>query len=192
MYIIVGLGNPSEKYKGTKHNVGFDVIDEIAEQNAIKVNVSKHKALCGQGVIGGHKVLLAKPMTYMNLSGESVRAIADFYKVDFENQCIIVYDDTSLDVGQIRIRKKGSAGGHNGIKSIIQHMGTQEFIRIRLGIGKKPDKMDLANYVLSRFDNIERVKIGESIKEIAKACEMIVEKDVDLAMNRFNLAKNNE
>jgi len=192
MYIIVGLGNPSEKYKGTKHNVGFDVIDQLAEQNAIKVNVSKHKALCGQGIIGGQKVLLAKPMTYMNLSGESVRSIADFYKVDFEKECIIIYDDTSLDIGQIRIRKKGSAGGHNGIKSIIQHMGTQEFIRIRLGIGKKPDKMDLANYVLSRFDEIERVKLNESIKEIAKACEMIVEKDVDLAMNRFNLAKNNE
>lgn len=192
MYIIVGLGNPSEKYRGTKHNVGFDAIDEIANQNGIKVNISKHKALCGQGIVGGKKVLLAKPMTYMNLSGESVRAIADFYKVEFEKECIIIYDDISLDVGQIRIRKKGSAGGHNGIKSIIQHMGTQDFIRIRLGIGNKPEKMDLANYVLSRFDEIEKVKVSESVKEIAKACEMIVEKDVDLAMNRFNISKNND
>lgn len=192
MFIIVGLGNPSQKYKGTKHNVGFDAIDEIAERNGIKVNISKHKALCGQGIIGGRKVLLVKPMTYMNLSGESVRSVVDFYKAEFEKECVIIYDDTSLEAGAIRIRKKGSAGGHNGIKSIISHMGTQEFVRIRLGIGKKPEKMDLADYVLGHFDSVDRKKIDESIKIISDAVETMVTKDVDVAMNMYNSSKNND
>lgn len=192
MFIIVGLGNPSQKYKGTKHNVGFDAIDEIADKNGIKVNISKHKALCGQGIIGGRKVLLIKPMTYMNLSGESVRSVVDFYKAEFEKECVVIYDDTSLEVGAIRIRKKGSAGGHNGIKSIISHLGTQDFVRIRLGIGKKPERMDLADYVLGHFDSVDRKKIDDSIKVISDAVETIITKDVDIAMTKYNSTKNND
>lgn len=192
MFIIIGLGNPSQKYKGTKHNVGFDAIDEIADKNGIKVNISKHKALCGQGIIGGRKVLLVKPMTYMNLSGESVRSVVDFYKAEFEKECVIIYDDTSLEVGAIRIRKKGSAGGHNGIKSIISHLGTQDFVRIRLGIGKKPERMDLADYVLGHFDSVDRKKIDDSIKVISDAVETIITKDVDIAMTMYNSSKNND
>ena len=189
MHIIIGLGNPSDKYKKTRHNVGFDAIDKIAEKNGISVSIGKHKALIGQGIIGGRKVLLVKPMTYMNLSGESVRSIVDYYKVDFESECVIIYDDVSLTEGKLRIRKKGSAGGHNGIKSIIQHMNTQEFIRIRLGVGEKPGKMDLADFVLSRFDSIQRAKIDQGIDRIVDAVEMIVEKDIDIAMNIFNKAQ---
>lgn len=189
MYIIIGLGNPSEKYKGTRHNVGFEAIDWIAKKNQISVDVGKHKSLCGSGLIGGKKVILIKPLTYMNLSGEAVRSVVDFYKVDPTNQCIVIYDDVSLEVGQIRIRKKGSAGGHNGMKSIISHLGTQEFIRVRMGIGKKPSEMDLADYVLGRFDDVDRAIIRESIETIEQAVSAIVENDVDVAMSVFNKSK---
>ena len=150
MYIIAGLGNPTREYEKTRHNVGFEVIDVLADRLGTTVEEKKFKGCYGRGIIGGQKVLLLKPQTFMNLSGESVRAAADFYKVDPEH-IIIVYDDISLDVGQLRIRKKGSAGGHNGIKNIIAHLGTQEFPRIKVGVGDKPKKMDLADYVLSRF-----------------------------------------
>ena len=150
MYLIAGLGNPSKTYEGTRHNIGFTMIDAIGEKYDIDVTTKKHKAFVGRGIIDGMRVILAKPQTYMNLSGESVREIADFYKIEPEN-IIIIYDDISLDVGQLRIRKKGSAGGHNGIKNIIAHLGTQEFPRIKVGIGNKPEGWDLADYVLSKY-----------------------------------------
>ena len=150
MYIIAGLGNPDGRYENTRHNVGFEVIDILADRMGICADEKKHRALCGRGVLEGQKVILLKPQTYMNLSGESVRAAADFYKAEPEN-IIVVYDDISLEPGQLRIRGKGSAGGHNGIKNIIAHLGTQEFPRVKVGIGEKPKGMDLADYVLSRM-----------------------------------------
>lgn len=147
MYIIIGLGNPGEKYGHTRHNVGFEVIDILADRIGIHVEEKKHKGLCGRGVLEGQKVVLVKPQTFMNLSGECVRAAADFYKVA-EDEIIVVYDDISLEPGRLRVRSKGSAGGHNGIKNIIAHLGTQEFPRVKVGIGEKPKGMDLADYVL--------------------------------------------
>ena len=145
MFIIVGLGNPTAQYAGTRHNVGFDVIDRIAGEYNISVESRKNRAFVGTGVIAGRKVLLAKPQTFMNLSGESVRGLVDFYKIDVETELLIIYDDVSLDVGQLRIRKKGSAGGHNGIKSILAHLGTNVFLRLKVGVGEKPAQYDLAD-----------------------------------------------
>lgn len=138
MFIIAGLGNPTKQYEGTRHNVGFEVIDRISEKYNIDVDAKKHRALIGKGIIQGQKVILAKPQTYMNLSGESVRSLLDYYKVDEEHELIVIYDDISLDVGQLRIRAKGSAGGHNGMKNIIAHLGSQVFPRIKVGVGEKP------------------------------------------------------
>ena len=151
MFIIVGLGNPSKEYEGTRHNAGFEVIDRIADKYNISVDTKKHRALIGKGIIGGQKVILAKPQTFMNLSGESVRSLLDYYKVDEEQEFIVIYDDISLDNGQIRIRAKGSAGGHNGIKNIIAHLGGQVFPRVKVGVGEKPSKYDLADYVLGHL-----------------------------------------
>ena len=134
MFIIVGLGNPSKEYEGTRHNVGFEVIDRLAEKYNISVDVKKHRAYIGKGMIEGQKVILAKPQTYMNLSGESVRSLLDYYKIDEEGELLVIYDDVSLDNGQIRIRAKGSAGGHNGIKNIIAHLGGQVFPRDRKSV----------------------------------------------------------
>lgn len=188
MYIIVGLGNPTNKYDGTRHNVGFDCIDRLATEYSIAMDFVKHKAVCGTGYINGQKVILAKPQTYMNLSGESVRELSNYYKVSNE-EIIIIYDDISLDVGKIRIRKKGSAGGHNGIKSIIQQIGTQEFPRIKVGVGNKPKEWDLADYVLGRFSKEDREMIDVTTKEVAKACEIMITDSIDAAMNQFNKSK---
>ena len=185
MYLIAGLGNPTKTYDGTRHNIGFMMIDAIADRFNIDVTTKKHKALVGRGVIDGVKVILAKPQTYMNLSGESVHEIADFYKIEPEN-IIIIYDDISLDVGQLRIRKKGSAGGHNGIKNIIAHLGTQEFPRIRVGIGNKPEGWDLADYVLSKYSKAEQEQIDEAAKDTAGAVVYMINDDVDRAMNEYN------
>ncbi len=141
MFLIVGLGNPEKKYDKTRHNIGFDTIDALADKYNISMNEKKHKALCGTGVIDGVKVLLAKPQTYMNLSGDSVAEIVNFYKIDPEEEMIVIFDDISLAPGNIRVRKKGSAGGHNGIKSIIARTGTQNFMRIKVGVGEKPAGM---------------------------------------------------
>ena len=135
MFIIVGLGNPGREYAHTRHNVGFDTIDVLADKYHIDVDTKKHKALIGKGIIEGQKVILVKPQTYMNLSGESVREVLDYYKVDETSELIVIYDDISLNPGQLRIRLKGSAGGHNGIKNIIQHLGGSEFLRIKIGVG---------------------------------------------------------
>ncbi len=185
MYLIVGLGNPTKNYSHTRHNVGFDMLDAVADACRVSVDTRKHKALIGKGVIGGQKVILAKPQTYMNLSGESVREIRDFYKIEPEH-ILIIYDDISLDVGQLRIRAKGSAGGHNGIKNIIAHLGTTEFPRIKVGIGGKPEGWDLADYVLSRYSAAEREALREAAGQVTQAVEMIVDGDIAGAMNRFN------
>ena len=186
MYIIVGLGNPTKEYQGTRHNVGFDVIDAIANAYNITVESKEKRAYVGKGIIAGQKVLLAKPQTYMNLSGESVRGLLDYYKIDEESELIIIYDDVSLDVGQLRIRKKGSAGGHNGIKSIISHLGHNVFMRIKVGVGEKPKQYDLADYVLGHFSKEDRVIMEDGYKNAIKAVEMILLGDVDGAMNEYN------
>ena len=185
MYIIVGLGNPGEKYVHTRHNVGFEVIDILADRIGIHVDEKKHKGLCGRGVLEGHKEVLVKPQTFMNLSGESVRAVADFYKVAAD-EIIVVYDDISLEPGRLRVRGKGSAGGHNGIKNIIAHLGTQEFPRVKVGIGEKPKGMDLADYVLSHFGRGEWEQMEEAFKEAADAVAVMISQGTEAAMNRFN------
>ena len=186
MYIIVGLGNPTKEYQNTRHNIGFDVIDTLAERFSITVLEKKHKALIGKGIINGEKVILAKPQTYMNLSGESVRELIDYYKVEEETELIVIYDDISLDVGQLRIRKKGSAGGHNGIKNIIQHLGHDVFPRIKMGVGEKPKGYDLADYVLGHFKKEERVIMDESAIMASKAVELMVADEIGEAMNLYN------
>ena len=176
MYIIAGLGNPTLQYEGTRHNVGFDVIDLLADKYNITVETRKSRAFIGKGMIEGNKVILVKPQTYMNLSGESVKALVDYYKIDKESELLVIYDDVSLGTGQLRIRKKGSAGGHNGIKNIISHLDTDVFLRMKIGVGEKPKKYDLADYVLSRF----------SKEKAVKAAVMILNGETDAAMNEYN------
>ena len=186
MYIIIGLGNPTAQYEGTRHNVGFDVIDRLGEKYNIAVDTKKHKAYIGKGMIDGQKVILVKPQTYMNLSGESVRELVDYYKVDAEEEVLVIYDDISLDVGQLRIRKKGSAGGHNGIKNIIAHLGTQVFPRIKVGVGEKPKNYDLADYVLGHFSKAERAQMEEGYYRATEAVRLILAGEIDAAMNQYN------
>lgn len=189
MKIIAGLGNPTDKYKGTRHNIGFMALDKISDQYNITVNQHKFKAMTGQGFIGGQKVLLMKPLTYMNLSGESIRQAADFYKVAPED-ILIIYDDISLEPGMLRIRKKGSAGGHNGMKSIINHLGSDTFPRIRVGIGgERHPGMDLADYVLGHFGKEEGQLIDQALENAAKAVELICMDEVDEAMNKYSVGK---
>lgn len=186
MYIIVGLGNPERKYDGTRHNIGFSAITALADANHISIDTKKHKALIGKGVIAGQKVILAEPLTYMNLSGESVRELVDYYKIDPSEELIVIYDDINLEPGRLRIRAKGSAGGHNGIKNIISHLGSQEFLRIRIGVGEKPSGWDLADYVLSRFPKKEEPVIREALEKAADACSIIMTQDINAAMNQYN------
>ncbi len=189
MYIIVGLGNPEKKYVNTRHNIGFDVIDAIAEKNDIVMGEKKHKALIGKGIVAGQKAVLVKPLTYMNLSGESVRSVIDFYKVDEKSELIVISDDVSLDMGQIRIRKRGSDGGHNGLKNIIMHLGHDEFIRVRMGVGEKPPRMDLADYVLGHFSAEEREVMNEGARTATLAIEKVITDGPDAAMNKYNARK---
>ena len=189
MFIIAGLGNPDRQYEGTRHNAGFDVIDRIAEKYNIAVDTKRHRAYIGKGIIEGQKVILAKPQTYMNLSGESIRSLVDYYKVDEENELLVIYDDISLDVGQLRIRAKGSAGGHNGIKNIIAHLGTQIFHRIKVGVGEKPKGYDLADYVLGHFSKSEREMMDEGYDNAVRAAELILSGQLNEAMNEFNRKK---
>lgn len=192
MFIIAGLGNPTKEYEGTRHNVGFDVIDRLSEKYNIAVDTKKHRAFIGKGVIAGQKVILAKPQTYMNLSGESIRSLLDYYKVDEEHELLVIYDDVSLGVGQLRIRAKGSAGGHNGIKNIIAHLGGQVFPRIKIGVGEKPPKYDLADYVLGHFSKAEKILMDEGYDNAVRAVEMIVSGDIEGAMNEYNRKKKEE
>lgn len=192
MFIIAGLGNPTKEYEGTRHNVGFDVIDRLSEKYNIAVDTKKHRAFIGKGMIAGQKVILAKPHTYMNLSGESIRSLLDYYKVDEEHELLVIYDDVSLGVGQLRIRAKGSAGGHNGIKNIIAHLGGQVFPRIKIGVGEKPPKYDLADYVLGHFSKAEKILMDEGYDNAVRAVEMIVSGDIEGAMNEYNRKKKEE
>ena len=186
MYIIAGLGNPTMQYEGTRHNAGFDVIDALADKYNISVDGRKNRAYIGKGIIEGQKVLLVKPQTYMNLSGESIGGLVDYFKIDEEQNLIVIYDDISLSPGQISIRKKGSAGGHNGIKNIIAHLGTQVFPRIKVGVGEKPKKYDLADYVLSHFTKAEREEMEEGYQKAIQAVEKILAGEMEAAMNEFN------
>lgn len=186
MFIIVGLGNPSKEYENTRHNIGFDTIDAIADKYNINVMELKHKAKIGKGYIDGEKVILAKPLTFMNSSGESIRAIIDYYKAEPETDLIVILDDISLPPGQIRIRKRGSAGGHNGLKNIIQHLGGENFQRIRMGVGEKPKEYDLIDWVLGHFNREDRKAVDEAILKAVQAVEMILKDGADAAMNEFN------
>ncbi len=189
MYIIVGLGNPTKEYENTRHNIGFMAIDALADKYNINMTECKHKALIGKGIINGTKVVLVKPLTYMNLSGESVRAVIDYYKIDEEEELIVIYDDISLDVGKLRIRKKGSAGGHNGIKNIIAHLGHDVFKRIKIGVGEKPKGYDLADYVLGHFSKEELSIMKESLESADGAVCLMLEDKIDAAMNEYNASK---
>lgn len=185
MKLIVGLGNPGRKYIGTRHNIGFDCITALCDEYRIKMGKAELKALTGTGNINGVKVMLAMPQTYMNLSGDSVRAIADYYKIKLSD-IIIIFDDISLAPGQIRIRKKGSAGGHNGVKDIIAKLRTEEFARIKVGVGAKPDGYDLADFVLGHFSRDEEVDIRKALDKVKEACALMVVDDIDRAMNIYN------
>lgn len=186
MFVIVGLGNPEKRYDNTRHNIGFAVMDAIADKYNISITDKKHKALCGNGVIEGNKVLLVKPQTYMNLSGESVAEVMNYYKLDPETEMIVIYDDISLAPGNIRIRKKGSAGGHNGIKNIIAMTGTDKFLRIKVGVGEKPKGWDLADYVLGHFDDEDKEFMDEAIENAMAAVVLMMNDEVDKAMNEYN------
>lgn len=186
MYLIAGLGNPDKKYEHTRHNVGFDVIDELAEKYNISISEKKHKALLGKGVIEGQKVVLAKPQTYMNLSGESIVELVHYYKIDPETEMIVIYDDISFAPGNLRIRQSGSAGGHNGIKNIIKCLGTQEFMRIKVGVGEKPKNWDLADFVLGHFSEEERENLEDAIGRAMEAVGYMINGDVAKAMNEYN------
>ncbi len=192
MFIIAGLGNPDRQYEGTRHNAGFDVIDRIADKYNIAVDTRRHRALIGKGVIEGQKVILAKPQTYMNLSGESIRSMSDYYKIDPEHELLVIYDDINLDPGQLRIREKGSAGGHNGIKNIIACLGTQVFPRIRVGVGEKPSKYDLADYVLGHFSKAEKEQMEEGYGFAVDAAAMILAGRIGDAMGMYNRKKREE
>jgi PTH1 family peptidyl-tRNA hydrolase len=189
MFLIVGLGNPDRRYEKTRHNVGFDTVDALAGRYGISIKEKKHRALCGTGVIEGTKVLIAKPQTYMNLSGDSVAEIVNFYKIDPETEMLVIFDDISLAPGNIRVRKKGSAGGHNGIKSIIARTGTQNFMRIKVGVGEKPAGWDLADYVLSRFSAADREEVEQAIRDAGEAAVLMMQGQADKAMNEFNRKK---
>lgn len=186
MFIIAGLGNPKKEYDNTRHNIGFAMIDALADKYNISVMNVRNKALTGKGIINGQKVILAKPLTYMNLSGESIYPLAEYYKIDISTELIVISDDISLPPGQIRIRKKGSAGGHNGLKDIIRHLGSEEFQRIRIGVGEKPKGYDLADYVLGHFSAGEQPFVKEGIEKALCAAEMMLAGNTDLAMNEFN------
>ena len=186
MYIIAGLGNPGSKYENTRHNIGWLAVDELAREQGVTVDRMKFHALTGQCVLAGEKVLLMKPTTYMNNSGEAIEEARNFYKIPTGN-VIVLSDDINLPPGKLRIRRKGSAGGHNGLKSIIQCMGTEDFPRVRLGIGAKthPD-MDLADYVLGKFPKGEQEAVEKALKNAAHAAELIVGNDIKEAMNLYN------
>ena len=186
MYIIAGLGNPGSKYEKTRHNCGFEAIDLLADRCRIDVKERKFKALCGSGVIGGNRVLLMKPLTYMNLSGEAIQAAVSFYKIDPEKELIVLYDEISLEPGQLRVRAKGSAGGHNGIRNIIQMLGTDRFLRVKIGTGKKPSDMDLVDYVLGRFPLSERADMTAAFDRASEAAMDLVTQPLDRVMNEYN------
>ncbi|MTH55251.1 aminoacyl-tRNA hydrolase [Bacillus mangrovi] len=188
MKVFVGLGNPGRQYADTRHNAGFMVIDELSRRLSIPLDKTKFNGVYGTGFAGSSKVLLVKPLTYMNLSGECVRPLMDYYEVPDENMAVI-YDDLDLPAGKIRLRTKGSAGGHNGIKSMIQHFATQEFNRIRIGIDRPPAGMKVPDYVLGSFSKEEQPLISEAVTRSAVACEEWLSKPFLQVMNDFNQPK---
>ena len=190
MKLIVGLGNPGKEYNNTRHNIGFQFIDGYLENKSVTDSWSnKFNGLYLQTFLNGEKVIFLKPQSYMNLSGESIRSVIDFYKADEKSELIVISDDISLDVGQIRIRKRGSAGGHNGLKNIILHLGSENFIRIRMGVSDKPQGYDLKDYVLGHFTDGEKKLLAETCEKAAEAVRMILRGDVEAAMNRYNTKK---
>ena len=191
MYLIVGLGNPENEYASTRHNMGFCTINKLAKQYNIEVTKSKFNSLYGTGIIEGEKVVLLKPQTYMNSSGEAVIDFMDFYKLDLEN-LIIIYDDIEIEKGQIRIRKKGSSGNHNGMKSVISMLQSEEFTRIRIGIGKPEHSNDMINYVIGKITEEEKEKLEPGIEKAKLATIEILKSGVDIAMNKYNLKTKKE
>ncbi|MCU4932465.1 aminoacyl-tRNA hydrolase [Bacillus cereus] len=185
MKLIVGLGNPGREYELTRHNIGFMAIDELAKRWNISLNEQKFKGVFGAGFVNGEKVILLKPLTYMNLSGECIRPLMDYYKIDVED-FVVMYDDLDIPVGKLRLRMKGSAGGHNGVKSTISHLGTQEFQRIRMGIDRPKNGMKVVDYVLGRFTSEEIPDVNHSIEKAADACEEWLNKPFLQIMNTFN------
>lgn len=191
MFVIAGLGNPGSAYKWTRHNAGFEVIGKLAYDHGAEVRTHKFRALLGTGVIEEQKVVLAMPQTFMNLSGESIRDILRYYDVPPE-RLIVVYDDTALELGDIRVRAQGSAGGHNGLKNIIYQLETDVFPRVRVGIGEKPGGWELADYVLSRFTEHERDDIIQGLTLAAEAVETALSEGVTAAMNKYNKKRENQ
>ena len=186
MFAIIGLGNPGKEYENTRHNAGFNSVDTITKKYGIDISKSEFKSKVGQGFIDGQKVILVKPQTYMNNSGEAVREVVDFYKLDSTSEIMIIYDDISLDVGMIRVRDKGSAGGHNGIKSIIAHLGSEAFLRIRVGVGDKGENGDLVKHVLGTFKGDDETTIKESYEKAVDAATLILNDNLEKAMNIYN------
>ena len=185
-WLLVGLGNPGDKYDNTRHNVGFAAIDQLAEELRVPVQKLKYRSLTQTVELGGAKVLLMKPITYMNLSGEAVGEAARFFKIPADH-VLVLSDDVSLPVGKLRIRKGGSAGGHNGLKSIIQHLGTDQFPRVKIGVGEKPHPdYDMADWVLGKFQGEDRKTMDAAVKRAADAVECLLKEGTDRAMNRFN------
>ena len=186
-YLIVGLGNPGRQYNGTRHNVGFETADLLIDQYHIDGPTRFRKSLIGKGRIGGERVIIMKPMTYMNLSGEAVREGIDYYHIDPSSHLIVIVDDVDLEPGHLRIRERGSAGGHNGLKSIIQHLGNGDFIRVRIGVGAKPSPdADLANHVLGHPTGEDRDEIRDAMERAADATACIITEGVQRAMNSYN------
>ena len=192
MYLVVGLGNPGREYEATRHNMGFDTIDHLVEDYNVPQGGVKFNAMYGKTMIGGEKVILMKPLSFMNLSGGPVREMANYFKIDPETELIVIYDDIDLEPGQLRIRKQGSAGGHNGIKDIIRQLGTEKFLRIKVGVGAKPKGWDLADHVLGHFDAADRVEVEKAIGHAVEAAEMMITGETDAAMNRYNVKKKEE
>lgn len=186
MYLIAGLGNPGRKYENTRHNMGFDVIDRLIDDFRIPQSGVKFNAMYGKGIIGGQQALLVKPLSYMNLSGGPILDMVNYFKIDPETEMIIIYDDIDLDPGQIRVRKKGSAGGHNGMKDIISRLGTQNFVRVRVGVGAKPQNWDLADHVLGKFQDADRKLVDKAQEKACDAVELILREGADAAMNIYN------
>ena len=185
MYLIVGLGNPEEEYSKTRHNMGFNTINKISQQYNIEVKQNKFQALYGSGMIEKEKVILLKPQTYMNLSGESVKEIVKFYHIKPE-EIIIIYDDIDTEKGNIRIRKKGGPGSHNGMKSVVENLNTTDFGRIRVGIGQPENKRDMINYVIGKVPEEEQKILQEGVNKATEAIEEILKNGIDIAMNKFN------
>lgn len=185
MYLIIGLGNPEPEYSNTRHNMGFDTINKIAQNNNISITKSKFKGLYETSIIQGNKVILLKPQTYMNLSGESVKEVVDFYNIEPE-KIIVIYDDMDIEKGKIKIRKKGGPGSHNGMKSVIHELNFSEFARVRVGIGEPEFKNDMVNYVIGKVPEDEQKILQQGVKKAAEAVEEIIKSGIDIAMNKFN------